>query len=511
MSCNCQESSSESKQSNLVAWIQPGGAGPANAWYFAMQDGDWPAVKITGARKNRRGAITPIYRRSGRNPSGFLRVGSRSAAPAANTITLEFASKGCGGFMPSELTQCLLDVYQQHICCTQGGDFKRGWSKIDVFSGIDIESDEYSDGTSYNREDDNDLFLRHAAEMRNAFTIYPLNVPEIGASAAFDTGAGVLDVIYANKENCAGSGCGPQLGCADRWYAITNEGTLIYRKDANSAATSVAVTAYVANNIAKLAILGSRIFASYLSGGGTGGFFWANLDDDGDPGAWTQVAIGTFQPRGWLNTSSSLLLYGFNAQNEPLIYEVDGSTGYTQIFNGGGLDDSGIFDMIECGSTRVGVGQSGAIWVSGCQGLWSLAPTTPTAANILAIDAREGGEWWIGTSDGRIYYTTDGAQNWTQKTFPFSGSGNVNDVRWANPSVGYVLHTSNLYVTWDGGRSWETGTADNDRVIVPPDGDTLSVIATPCCANVTEQSNNFLIAGIAASVGALWQGQIYSC
>lgn len=476
-----------------------------------MQDGDWPGVKITGIRKNRRGAITPIYRRSGRNPRNFLRVGSRIAAPAANTITLEFASKGCGGFMPNELVQCLLDVYQQHICCGNGGDFKRGWLKIDVFTGIDLESNEYSDGTSYNREaDNNELFLRHTGELRDAFTIYPLNVPEIGAAGAFDTGAGVLDVIYANLENCSGSGCGSQLGCADRWYAITNEGTLIYRKNANSSPTSVAVTSYVANTIAKIAILGSRLFVSYVSGGGTGGFFWSDLADDGDPGVWTQVAIGAFQPRGWLNASSTLLLYGYNAQNEPLIYEVDGSTGYTQIF-GSGLDNSGILDMIECGSTRVGVGQEGAIWVSGCQGVWSLAPSSPTATNIVSIDAREGGEWWIGTSGGRVYYTTDAAQNWTEKTFPFSGTGAVYDIKWANPSVGYVLNNAGLYVSWDGGQSWETGTGDNDRVIVPPDGDTLSVIATPCCTNVTEQSNNFLIAGIAAAAGALWQGQIYSC
>lgn len=516
MACGCSESGVGSTQKSLVAWVQPGGAGPANPAYYAMIDKDWPALKLTGIRSNRRGTVTPIYRRSGDNPRDFVRRGSRTGAPAANTVTLEFHASGCGGFMPNELTHCLMDVYQQHICCGQAGDFTEGWSKIDILAGIDIESDEYSDGVSYNTEDDNDLFVRHTAEFQAKYTIYPLSVPEIAASVGLDTGTFMSDAIFANQENCGGT-CGPQLGCADRWYAVSNEGVVIYRKNANSTPTSVTISGFPTFNGAALALLGNKLFVSFFNSGSLdGGFYWASLDRDGDPGTWTAVTVSSFQPNGWVKRGSALILYGQRSDTEAVAYEVDSSAAATLLMDST-VDNSGIVDMVLCGKTLIGVGYVGTIWISGCQDTWSLATSTPTAATIRAVDARVSGEWWIGTSDGRVWYTNDGAQSWTNKVFPFTGSGNVFDIVWANPNVGYVLHQTagnvvSVYTTWDGGVSWVNGNEDNDRVLVPPDGTLLFKLAVPCCSNQVEQSNSFLIAGDAGdNTGGLWIGQVQNC
>lgn len=514
MACNCQENTIGSTQESLVAWVQPSGAGPENDVFYAMTDEDWPGIKITGARKNRRGAITPIFRRSGRNPRESIRAGSRSAAPAANTITLEFAQGGCGGFQPSELVQCLLTVYQQHICCSEGGDFERGWSKIDAFVDIDIESDEYSDGVSYNKEDNNELFIRHTGDLGDKMTFYPLSTAEIAAGGGLDSGAHVRDVIYADLENC-GNSCGTKLGCADRWYAITDEGRVIYKKDANTASTSVTITGYSASSVGKLAILGNRLFASHQSGGGAGSYFWTELDSDGDPGTWTQVNLGyTFQSNGFLNTGSRLLLFGHGAGSIPLIFEINSSAGFELVFSA--TTPTGIIDMAECGKTKMAGGIGGVVWMSGCQETWALAPSTPTATLIRAVDVRANGEWWIGDDSGAVFYTNDGAQSWTEVTFPFSGIGDVQDIVWANSLVGHILANTSgvaeIYTTWNGGKSWINGSGDNDRIVSPPTGETFTRMAVPCCSNSVESSNTFLVAGvITAGTGGLWQGEVFNC
>lgn len=515
MACDCSENGVGNTQSTLVAWVQPNGAGPQSPVYYAMDDQDWPGIKITGVRTNRRGAITPIYMRSARNPQKSVRRGSRTAAPAANTITLEFANGGCGGFQPSELVQCLLDVYQQHLCCSEGGDFVEGWSKIEIFSGIDIESDEYSDGASHNPDDNASLFVRHTAELRSKLTIYPLTVPEIGLAGGLDTGGFVIDAIYANKETCAG--CGVQLGCSDRWYTLTNEGTVIYKKNATAAITATAIAGYpTGSTVGTLAMLGSKLFASYLAGDGSGGYYWTTLDATGAPGTWTQVVVSAaFQPNGWVEDGDRLLLYGQAGSSAVRIYEVSTAATATQLFSPG-TATTGIIDMVRCGKTFIGVGYSGSIWIGSCQNSWSLASTTPSASNLRAVDTRVAGEWWVGGNAGRVYFTTDNALNWTEVTFDFSGAGVVTDIVWANPNVGYVLYQDeggvpSIYTTWNGGQTWVNGSENNDRIIVPPSGSLFERMAIPCCTNQVEQSNNFLIVGNAGADGTLWQGQIRNC
>lgn len=515
MSCDCSETGVGNTQSTLVAWVQPNGAGPQSPVYYAMDDLDWPGIKITGVRTNRRGAITPIYMRSGRNPQKSVRRGSRTAAPAANTITLEFANGGCGGFQPSELVQCLLDVYQQYLCCSDGGDFVAGWSKIDIFSGIDIESDEYSDGASYNSEDNVSLFIRHTAELRSKLTVYPLTVSEVALAGGFDTGSAVIDVIYANKESCS-NGCGPQLGCADRWYALTNEGTVIYKKNAPAAITSAAIAGYpTGSNVGTLAILGSKLFATYVAGDGTGGYYWTTLDSTGAPGTWTQVAVSAFQPNGWVDTSSSLLLYGQAGSSAVRVYEVNNAATATLLF-APGTANTGLTDMARCGQTSIGVGINGTIWLGGCNNSWSLASSTPTASTLRAVDVRVAGEWWVGGDSARVYYTTDSGQTWTEVSFDFSGAGLITDIVWANPNVGYVLYRDAggvpfIYTTWNGGQTWINGKLANDRMTVPTNPSYFDRMAIPCCTNQIEQSNNFLISGFAGADGSLYQGQIRNC
>lgn len=518
--CGCQGTGQAPTQENLVAWVQPSGAGPLNPWYFAMPDSqEYPGVKITGVRKNRRGAITPIYRRSGYSPRTSIRVGSRTGAPAANTITLEFATRGCGGFQPSELISCLLTVYQQHLCCADGGDFLDGWSKIEAFVDIDIESDEYSDGASYNRDDSNDLFVRHTGEFREKYTWYPMTTDEIAIAGGFDTGSAVIDVLYANKERCGGASCGQEQSCTDQWYALTNEGTIIYKGNRTANPTSVAIGSFPAGLNTFLGLLGSRLFVSFVdTGTSQSGYYWTTLDASGNPGTWTRVnvaASSALQPTGWLNVGNYLWLFGETLSNpQSRVWQVAQDTSNELLFSSA-TNNTGFQDIAECAGNAVAVGRDGTIMTySKCTEAFASAPSSPSLATWFTVGIRTDNEWWIGNSQSGIYYSTDGGENWTLKSIGLNGVGAVRAIRWANPNTGYVVHDDPdnglmVYSTWDGGQTW---TRSDPRIDVQPVGGTSGrQIAVPCCSNPIEQSNNFLLAGVANTTGALWQGSIQQC
>lgn len=517
--CGCQGTKETSTQEDLVAWIQPSGPGPLNPYFYAMSDSDeYPGLKISGTRKNRRGTITPIYDRSGRNPRNTVRVGSRRGTPAANTITLELATRGCGGFHPTELISCLLTTYTYHLCCQDGGDFLAGWSKIEAHVDIDIESDEYSDGVSYVPDDNNRQFIRHTGEFREKYTWYPLTTDEIAIATGFDTGAAVTDVIYANREQCGGCS-GLEQSCTDQWYAATNEGRIIYKGCKTCDATSVAIPSFPASQNTFLGLLGSRLFVSFTdTGSSLSGYFYATLDQQGDPGTWTRVdvvSLNTLQPTGFLNVGNHLWLFGESSTNpQARVYRISSDTSNESLF-ASAVNNTGFQDVAECGGNAVAVGRDGTIMLySKCSNAFSFAPSTPSAATWLTIGIRVDGEWWIGNSQSQVYYSLDGGESWTLKSIGLNGTGNVVAIRWANANTGYIVHNDPdnglvVYSTWNGGRDW---TREDPRIDVQPvDGSQGRQIAVPCCTNAVEQSNNFLLAGLTASAGGLWQGSIQRC
>lgn len=535
MACNNCEGNATlgSTQGNLVAWVQPGGAGPNNDVFYAMAEGGtYPAIKITGVSRKRRGTTTPIFRRSGLNPRKSVRVGETTTQPAANTATLQFAEGRCGGYLPNELIRCKLDVYQQHICCGDGGDFEDGWSRIDVLAGFDPESDDYSDQTSFAAEEDTALTITHPGEFREKLTIYPLAVAEIAAAAGLDVGAQVADVVYANKESC-GDACGGNQGCQDQWYAVTNEGKVIYKKNALAAVAINTIAGYTASERAVIGILGNKLLVGYrdTAGAGSGGFWWAELDSDGDPGTWTAVELAAgFNPARFLVYGNKILLGGWaQAGVQARIYEIDKSMAGTLLFSSG-ANATGLRDMIECGGRIVAVGESGTVLVSSCAGVFGAAGSAPTSGSLFSISARSLNEWWVSDhTNGEIWYTLDAGDNWIEKVFDFSGAADQHpyQVIWANPNVGYVLLedataaalNAKIYVTWNGGESWVNGAATNSRIATHPTGTLFRRMAIPCCSSPVEQSNSFLLAGIATNdeavpavtTGGLWQATIQQC
>lgn len=146
------------------------------------------------------------------------------------------------------------------------------------------------------------------------------------------------------------------------------------------------------------------------------------------------------------------------------------------------------------------VGDNGAI-VRTSNGVTFSAVNSPVGigVNLNAVWVKSESEWWVGTSTGKVYYTTNGGTTWTEKTFSGSGAGVVYDIKFSTDSVGYIAHTSatprgRILRTINGGYSW-TLTPEVSGVNIPTN-QRLNSLA------VCENDANFVVAaGLGGSAG----------
>ena len=109
----------------------------------------------------------------------------------------------------------------------------------------------------------------------------------------------------------------------------------------------------------------------------------------------------------------------------------------------------------------------------------------PNAATVLnTCWMRSVNEWFVGDAAGQLWFTLDGGSTWTEKVFPGSGAGEVRDIHFATPSVGYMAHDNavplgRILRTIDGGFSWYVVPEGNTSV---PANDRFNMVA-PCLAD----------------------------
>jgi photosystem II stability/assembly factor-like uncharacterized protein len=116
---------------------------------------------------------------------------------------------------------------------------------------------------------------------------------------------------------------------------------------------------------------------------------------------------------------------------------------------------------------------------------WSAVTATGSGATLNTVFTLDAQRAWVGTADGKLYYTTDGGTTWTRRSFSGDAVGQVRDIKFVSDLIGFMTHDTaapvgRIFTTMDGGYTWEAVTTTTNSGL-----NSLAVL----------DENNFMVAG----------------
>jgi photosystem II stability/assembly factor-like uncharacterized protein len=107
------------------------------------------------------------------------------------------------------------------------------------------------------------------------------------------------------------------------------------------------------------------------------------------------------------------------------------------------------------------VGDTGTIMWSEDGKNFQLCTTPPVGigVTIRTVAVKSKNEWWIGTSTGQVWFTTNKGLNWTQRRFDGDNAGVVWSIQIQGESIIYFSHATaaprgRIFMSVDGGNTF---------------------------------------------------------
>lgn len=496
-------------------YIQFGDARPDHPVIYAATGGQ--PLKVEGLSAPESGGVEPIWLHGSR-PGKFNAIGQTITAPDIPEATLIFLERH--RTIPRQLARLgCLSVYIHGTTCKDLSDRAQGWTDfVEVLLHGRATDKDLGNRTAWGDNDDqreDSVTVR----LEDYFVVGSLN---FGEKAGPEVEREVLSLTYATDTGCVA--CDTPEVYTSRLYALTKSsgaaspGTtaeVVYTVDGGATWSQVSITGLGATvDPDRIRVVGNYLVVVVSA---SGGYYYAPINQlTGVPGSWTLVTTGfvaSRQPNDLFVLSPSEVFFvgegGYIYRSEDITAGVTAinagvaTTADLKRIHGSGVDD-----------TIVAVGESGAIVRSVNRGqTWATVTLSPTSATVRAIAVLTDRIYHIGTSGGKVYWTGNGGETWTEATAIAGdlGSGAViDDIVFVNRAVGYIVGrtstpTARLFSTWDGGVMW---TRQPERIVAWPTFSRANEIAVPYEADSTTASNNVAVGGLSAggTDGVLFMG-----
>lgn len=478
------------KRGQTRVWLIDGGASPTNtpvllAWAAAGSPeksfGDVTRIEVPSSVKRGAYDVADTFQSGEENAT----LGITLRETLEPSLMFKVANK-----------KCVLDVQIHAGACTDPRDYNHGWEtgKIKVFEDARITTHSASDYGSLSSDDEGEVDEEVEISASQYYEIGPMT---FGEKAASEVGQEIIKVVVCDTASC-GDCEDPSDGC-QRVFAIsapvgTSPGLLaevlvsldgldtIYQE---SPITSLSA----AENPNDADCVGDYLVVVSED---SNSLHYASIDDlVTNAETWVEVATGFVALKGPLAIDSISPFDTWIVGEGGYIYFTTDPTGGVEVQSAGTVTTEDLND-IDAYSTEiaVAVGNNNAVVFTTNGASWSTVTGPAVGVNLISVSIRSEKEWWIGTDDGKKWYTRNQGTSWTEKTFPSSGTGIVKDLIWASKSVGFSLHNiagrGFILRTISGGNTWYR-LPDGSSTMV--DNDKLNSLA------VCEMDVNTLFAG----------------
>lgn len=359
---------------------------------------------------------------------------------------------------------CDFDAQVHMGRCKDPKLFDAGWEKVLIIEGVRATSYSTEDLGALQPSDRAAPTEEIAIEGEDAYEVVAL---EFAQQATTQVVQEVIDIVVCDAESCGLCGL-PSDGCQIVFALTLSAGgspglaaEIVYTEDGGATWNDTNISTLAANEDPdELACVGENLVVVSQD---SCSLHWANIADVLNAAeTWAEVATGFV-----CATGAPIAISSIGPANTWIV----GAGGYIYFTddptNGVDVQDAGVATTSQLNAVHaldlnnvVAVGNSNAVVRTSNGGLtWQSITGPAVGINLNAIWMKTKTEWWIGTANGRLWYTRDSGDNWTQKSFPGSGAGSVRDIVFVTPSVGYMSHDTaapagRILRTINGGFSW---------------------------------------------------------
>lgn len=457
-------------------WLAANGAGPAAQDVYEYVG----AGRALGVDYGL-GTIDPVRIPSASRYGDFVTIGTIRGAPDLPQVSIEQIKQVARSTMLKIANkQCAVDVQVHFGKCEEPSEY-RGWELILQLEQAEPANFSTSDLGAIDPADQAMITETLQLSGQRIYEIAPIRPQEIAGTELTDEPVAVLICDSATCGQCgiASDGCQVAfiVGGATSGSPGLPAEVLYTQNGGQTWGTTQITTLGLGETPSGAACVGTTLVV--ISNDSNSLHYAPIADILAGTEEWTEVATGFAvggEPNAiWSVGSGKTWIAGDGGY---IYYSSDIQSGVEVVLAGGDLtsqDLTAVQALDALNVTVVGAANTVLNSVNGGTS-WALITGPAPAVALRTVWMRSSDEWFVGTANGRLYYTIDGGIAWTEKGFPGSGAGVVYDVKFSSRNVGYMAHATatpagRILRTTNGGQSWyvlpdERGQLipDNDRV-----------------------------------------------